>query len=164
MSHTWSCFSFVDSVMLGFICVCDNSWFLSVCAGDYSNGNAVEGQSTQIKDSSYYYDQRSQQPCHLSSSIYYGGQDIYHQPQNSQDSSNSTVRVSFFLFFYYLLPLKQFSTIGCCKYRNFSFSNAAEIPLCLTWWFVLCLLQYKKDGTDDDGTACRGNWWQGKNL
>nr|XP_011466517.1 PREDICTED: uncharacterized protein LOC101305189 [Fragaria vesca subsp. vesca] len=84
--------------------------FNSTQPGDYSNGKAVEGQSTQIKDSSHYYDQRSQQPCHLSSSIYYGGQDIYHQPQNSQDSYNST---------------------------------------------------YKKDGTDDDGTACRGNWWQG---
>lgn len=37
---------------------------------------------------SVYQDQRVQ-PCHLSSSIYYGGPDVYFQPQNS--SINSTV-------------------------------------------------------------------------
>ncbi|XP_050383002.1 uncharacterized protein LOC126799780 [Argentina anserina] len=85
--------------------------FNSAQSGDYSNGKG-EGQSKQNKDmSSYYHDQRVQQPCHLSSSIYYGGQDIYHHPQNSQDSGSNS--------------------------------------------------SYKKDWTDDDGTACRGNWWQG---
>ncbi|ESQ40117.1 hypothetical protein EUTSA_v10014930mg [Eutrema salsugineum] len=34
------------------------------------------------------YQDQSVQPCHLSSSIYYGGPDVYYQPQNS--SVNST--------------------------------------------------------------------------
>ena len=82
--------------------------------GDDSYGK--EGsQGTPNKDmSSYYQDQRVQQPCHLSSSIYYGGQDIYNHPQNSHNPGINSM--------------------------------------------------FKKDGThgsDDDGTACRGNWWQG---
>ncbi|CAH2074535.1 unnamed protein product, partial [Thlaspi arvense] len=35
---------------------------------------------------SMYQDQRVQ-PCHLSSSIYYGGPDVYFQPQNSNINS-----------------------------------------------------------------------------
>ncbi|XP_062003770.1 uncharacterized protein LOC133721232 [Rosa rugosa] len=86
--------------------------FHSAEPGTYYSGKEGEGQSTRKEDmSSYYEDQRVQSPCHLSSSIYYGGQDIYNYPQNSQSTGiNST---------------------------------------------------FKKDGTDDDGTACRGNWWQG---
>lgn len=48
-----------------------------------------EGESLPSKDTSFIYQEaRPQQPCHLSSSIYYGGQDIYSQPQNSQSSGS----------------------------------------------------------------------------
>ncbi|BFG36286.1 hypothetical protein CerSpe_225600 [Prunus speciosa] len=50
-----------------------------------SNGSEGESQSMPNQDmNSFYQDQRVQQPCHLSSSIYYGGQDIYSHPQSTQ--------------------------------------------------------------------------------
>ncbi|XP_010553053.1 PREDICTED: uncharacterized protein LOC104823267 [Tarenaya hassleriana] len=60
------------------------------------------------------YKEQKVQPCHLSSSIFYGGQDDYVRPHSVSGSSmNSTI------------------------------------------------LQYKKDGGEDDsGSASRGNWWQ----
>ncbi|XP_031267810.1 uncharacterized protein LOC116126253 [Pistacia vera] len=51
--------------------------------GNASKSSETESQGTPNKDGSFYQEQRVQ-PCHLSSSIYYGGQDIYSQPQNSQ--------------------------------------------------------------------------------
>ncbi|XP_010558345.1 PREDICTED: uncharacterized protein LOC104827030 [Tarenaya hassleriana] len=48
--------------------------------GDEKLGLANEGMG------SIYQEQRVQ-PCHLSSSIYYGGQDDYAQPQSVSDSS-----------------------------------------------------------------------------
>lgn len=41
--------------------------------------------------SAYQQDQRVQ-PCHLSSSIYYGGPDVYFQPQNSSINSKVIYR------------------------------------------------------------------------
>jgi len=49
-----------------------------------------EYQSLHNKDSNPYYQEQSVQPCHLSSSIYYGGQDVYSHPQNTQASGYST--------------------------------------------------------------------------
>lgn len=47
-----------------------------------------ESQRQQNRDTgSIYYEQRVQQPCHLSSSIYYGGQDIYSHPQGTESST-----------------------------------------------------------------------------
>ncbi|XP_024028064.1 uncharacterized protein LOC21399963 [Morus notabilis] len=47
-----------------------------------------ESQSQQNRDTtSNYYEQRVQQPCHLSSSIYYGGQDIYSRPPGAENST-----------------------------------------------------------------------------
>ncbi|KAF5953709.1 hypothetical protein HYC85_006565 [Camellia sinensis] len=48
-----------------------------------------EGESFPNKDMSHFYQEQRVQPCHLSSSIYYGGQDIYSHPQNTQASSGS---------------------------------------------------------------------------
>uniref|UniRef100_A0A5B6YRC9 Uncharacterized protein n=1 Tax=Davidia involucrata TaxID=16924 RepID=A0A5B6YRC9_DAVIN len=51
-----------------------------------------EGESQRIPNmnkNSFYQEERVQ-PCHLSSSIYYGGQDIYSHPQNTQSSLYST--------------------------------------------------------------------------
>ncbi|KAJ4704562.1 Plant/T7H20-70 protein [Melia azedarach] len=59
---------------------------------DASRSYETESQGTANKDmSSMYQDQRVQQPCHLSSSIYYGGQDVYSQPPNSQGSGINSV-------------------------------------------------------------------------
>lgn len=49
-----------------------------------------EYQSLPNKDSNPYYQEQRVQPCHLSSSIYYGGQDVYSHPQNTQASGYST--------------------------------------------------------------------------
>ncbi|KAM1798782.1 hypothetical protein ACFX12_032817 [Malus domestica] len=56
-----------------------------------------EGESKSISNkdiiNSIYRDQRVQQPCHLSSSIYYGGQDIYSYSQSNQGPEyNSTYK------------------------------------------------------------------------
>ncbi|CAI9098331.1 OLC1v1034958C1 [Oldenlandia corymbosa var. corymbosa] len=61
-----------------------------------SENNGLVGQGEHMNDpnkarSSFYQENKVQQPCHLSSSIYYGGQDVYAQPQNTQSSVYSTV-------------------------------------------------------------------------
>ncbi|KAJ7961346.1 Plant/T7H20-70 protein [Quillaja saponaria] len=48
--------------------------------------NEGEFQSTPNRDTSSIYQEQKVQPCHLSSSIYYGGQDIYSQPQSTQNT------------------------------------------------------------------------------
>ncbi|OMO97310.1 hypothetical protein COLO4_14694 [Corchorus olitorius] len=45
-----------------------------------------ENQGMANKDMSSIYQEQRVQPCHLSSSIYYGGQDVYSHPQSSQNS------------------------------------------------------------------------------
>lgn len=56
----------------------------------YDFAGGVDRNKDQQEENlgSVYQDQRVQ-PCHLSSSIYYGGPDVYFQPQNS--STNPTV-------------------------------------------------------------------------
>ncbi|KDP24533.1 hypothetical protein JCGZ_25097 [Jatropha curcas] len=54
-----------------------------------SKSNEGESHNMPSRDTNSIYQEQRVQPCHLSSSIYYGGQDIYHHPQNSQ-SSNMT--------------------------------------------------------------------------
>ncbi|KAJ9180642.1 hypothetical protein P3X46_008858 [Hevea brasiliensis] len=58
---------------------------------DTSKSNKGEGQNMPSRDVSSLYQEQRVQPCHLSSSIYYGGQDIYHHPQNSQSSSMTSM-------------------------------------------------------------------------
>ncbi|KAI4356536.1 hypothetical protein L6164_000553 [Bauhinia variegata] len=45
-----------------------------------------ETQISPNKDLSSIYQEQRVQPCHLSSSIYYGGQDIYSHPQSTQNA------------------------------------------------------------------------------
>ncbi|XP_044507538.1 uncharacterized protein LOC123226998 [Mangifera indica] len=59
--------------------------------GDASKSSATESEGTPNKDFSSLYQEQRVQPCHLSSSIYYGGQDIYSQPQNSQGPGINSV-------------------------------------------------------------------------
>ncbi|WJX68913.1 hypothetical protein P8452_53236 [Trifolium repens] len=52
-----------------------------------------ETKKTTNKDMSYIYQEQKVQPCHLSSSIYYGGQDIYSHPSSTRDSGlNNTYK------------------------------------------------------------------------
>ncbi|XP_061366889.1 uncharacterized protein LOC133310017 [Gastrolobium bilobum] len=62
-------------------------WNTKISTPDYiSKVSDGETQSTENKDMSSIYQEQRVQPCHLSSSIYYGGQDIYSHPQSTQDS------------------------------------------------------------------------------
>lgn len=59
-----------------------------------SEGDTV---SSQNKETSSFYQEEKVQPCHLSSSIYYGGQDVYSQPQNTQSNSYTSVSAQLLL-------------------------------------------------------------------
>lgn len=59
--------------------------------GDATKNYESYTQGTLNKDMSSLYQDQRVQPCHLSSSIYYGGQDVYSQPQNPQGSGINTV-------------------------------------------------------------------------
>ncbi|KAG8484025.1 hypothetical protein CXB51_023237 [Gossypium anomalum] len=56
-------------------------------------GVVVEGETdnTENRDKSDKYQEQRIYPCHLSSSIYYGGQDVYLYPQGSQSSELDSV-------------------------------------------------------------------------
>ncbi|KAK3018990.1 hypothetical protein RJ639_003409 [Escallonia herrerae] len=49
-----------------------------------------ESQNSTHRDVNSFYSEEKVQPCHLSSSIYYGGQDVYSRPQNTQSARYST--------------------------------------------------------------------------
>ncbi|RXH81336.1 hypothetical protein DVH24_006161 [Malus domestica] len=71
----------------------DSDGYRVVAAADGAS-KEIEGESKSITNmdiiSSIYRDQRVQQPCHFSSSIYYGGQDIYAHPQSTQNPEYNT--------------------------------------------------------------------------
>lgn len=52
-----------------------------------SSNDAV---TTKSHDFNPYYQEQNPQPFHYSSSIYYGGQDIYSQPNNAQNPNLTT--------------------------------------------------------------------------
>ncbi|XP_047172496.1 uncharacterized protein LOC124840477 isoform X1 [Vigna umbellata] len=56
-----------------------------------SQESGGETQNTAHKDMSSIYQEEKVQPCQLSSSIHYGGQDIYSRPKSSQDSEFSSL-------------------------------------------------------------------------
>jgi hypothetical protein len=58
----------------------------AVSADDPFKSNDSESQSMPNRDMSSIYQEQRVQPCHLSSSIYYGGQETYSHPQNTQSS------------------------------------------------------------------------------
>ncbi|XP_061376356.1 uncharacterized protein LOC133318387 [Gastrolobium bilobum] len=58
---------------------------------DIFKSNDGDAQNTTNKDMSSIYQEQRVQPCHLSSSIYYGGQDIYFSPQSTQNGGLNTL-------------------------------------------------------------------------
>ncbi|KOM38098.1 hypothetical protein LR48_Vigan03g148000 [Vigna angularis] len=60
-------------------------------ANHISQESGGETQNTAHKDISSIYHEEKVQPCQLSSSIHYGGQDIYSRPKSSQDSEFSSL-------------------------------------------------------------------------
>ncbi|GAV65455.1 hypothetical protein CFOL_v3_08970 [Cephalotus follicularis] len=58
---------------------------------DTSKRTEVENQSMPNRDMGNIYQDQKLQPCPLSSSIFYGGQDIYSHPQNPQGSGFNSV-------------------------------------------------------------------------
>lgn len=58
--------------------------------GSTPTSNEAASQAAQNKQPSSFYQNEKVQPCHLSSSIYYGGQDVYSFPQNNQSSTYTT--------------------------------------------------------------------------
>ncbi|CAN1770141.1 hypothetical protein LINPERHAP1_LOCUS11518 [Linum perenne] len=60
-------------------------------APDYNSARSNEGdsQNNSYRDMNSIYQDQRVQPCHLSSSIYYGGQDnVYHHPQSNQSTTS----------------------------------------------------------------------------
>ncbi|KAI9073850.1 hypothetical protein K1719_013036 [Acacia pycnantha] len=51
-----------------------------------SRMNDSQTQSRTNKDMSSIYQEQRVQPCHLSSSIFYGGQDVYYHPQSTENA------------------------------------------------------------------------------
>ncbi|XP_027067236.1 uncharacterized protein [Coffea arabica] len=51
-----------------------------------------EGHNVGIlnKEASSFYQEEKMQPCHLSSSIYYGGREVYSYPQDTQTQSSGS--------------------------------------------------------------------------
>ncbi|XVE76457.1 hypothetical protein DITRI_Ditri12bG0174500 [Diplodiscus trichospermus] len=60
-------------------------------SGNSYKGHEGENQSIANRDLSSIYQEQKVQPCHLSSSIYYGGQDVYSHPQSTKDSGLNSV-------------------------------------------------------------------------
>ncbi|GMI96472.1 Salt Induced Serine rich [Hibiscus trionum] len=58
-------------------------------SGNSSIGH--EGGNENIRDENYLDQEQRVQPCHLSSSIYYGGQDVFSSPQSRQGSELNSV-------------------------------------------------------------------------
>lgn len=79
-------FSFRDGIPVG---IGANSYFFPDTIYRSSEGENVSVPNRE--SSSPIYEEQRGQPCHLSSSLYYGGQDIYSHPQNTQSSSYPTV-------------------------------------------------------------------------
>ncbi|RDX93355.1 hypothetical protein CR513_24398, partial [Mucuna pruriens] len=66
--------------------IANESWTSKIGIQDnFSKGNDSKTKDAVNKDMSSIYQHQRVQPCHLSSSIYYGGQDIYFNPQSPQN-------------------------------------------------------------------------------
>ncbi|XP_015897037.1 uncharacterized protein LOC107430685 isoform X2 [Ziziphus jujuba] len=58
---------------------------------DTSKISESDSHNVPDRDMSSIYQEQRVQPCHLSSSIYYGGQDIYSHPQSTQNQGLNSV-------------------------------------------------------------------------
>ncbi|KAM3340799.1 hypothetical protein P3S68_028433 [Capsicum galapagoense] len=56
-------------------------------SGSTPTSSEAASEAAQNKQPSSFYQNEKVQPCHLSSSIYYGGQDVYSFPQKNNQSS-----------------------------------------------------------------------------
>uniref|UniRef100_A0A803PUB4 Uncharacterized protein n=1 Tax=Cannabis sativa TaxID=3483 RepID=A0A803PUB4_CANSA len=65
--------------------------------GSSAKNGEVERCSIPYKDRSLIHQEERLEPCHLSSSIYYGGQDVYSQSHSSQISESSYPVVPFII-------------------------------------------------------------------
>ncbi|CAI9783289.1 unnamed protein product [Fraxinus pennsylvanica] len=54
-------------------------------------GNEGQSQSSRSKDGNSYFQEEKTKPCNYSSSIYYGGQDLYTFPESTRGSSFTTI-------------------------------------------------------------------------
>ncbi|KAG5583805.1 hypothetical protein H5410_044239 [Solanum commersonii] len=109
-----------------------------------TSNEASSQQAGQNKQPSSFYQNEKVQPCHLSSSIYYGGQDVYSFPQNNNQSSTYTTNVE------EAWILDAEAVIEEIDDRFLLPTDMRETS------------QFNKDnGEDDSGSASRGNWWQG---
>lgn len=86
-----------------------NADYMSKGNADYmSKGSEGETEEKTNKDMSYVYQEQRVQPCQLSSSIYYGGQDVYSHPQSTRGSGSNTMVIDYIYHFFLLLyPLMQ---------------------------------------------------------
>ncbi|XP_051130573.1 uncharacterized protein LOC127251060 [Andrographis paniculata] len=55
-----------------------------------SNKNPLQSEEGQSHAPPYYQEEQKVQPFHYSSSIYYGGQDVYSRPQDPQNPGLTT--------------------------------------------------------------------------
>lgn len=67
---------------------------LFVCLEGNSKYKECKNGSTSSREMGSFYQEQRTNPCHLSSSIYYGGQDVY--TQNPATGFNSPVSVALF--------------------------------------------------------------------
>lgn len=82
--------------------------FFFVIYTDYiSKGSDGETQSTTHKDMSSIYQEQRLQPCQLSSSIHYGGQDICSCPKSTQDSGYNSLVITFIILYSYTLVISK---------------------------------------------------------
>lgn len=158
--HRHSLFEVLVFIIVTF--VVEIGWYLLLRQYSLMSGDATkpESKGDENKDmSSLYQDQRAQ-PCHLSSSIFYGGQDDYSQFQSSKGSSiNDRVRNSFHdlvpsvsswwkLTHLYLELWQNFPFLGCNENSNIILEFNLTVGFFYTvsalerwgrWWFRVCI-------------------------
>jgi len=79
-----------------------------------------EIQNTAHKDMSSIYQEQKVQPCQLSSSIHYGGQDIYSRPMNTQDSGFNSMVITVTIVCIYIVIFRAYNKRPeyICEYEN----------------------------------------------
>lgn len=78
-----------------FIYFINGGFEMFICAGGDVEKNRLEFGSVYQQEQ-----QERVQPCHLSSSIYYGGPDVYFQPQSQNSSANSAAVIQILHWLY----------------------------------------------------------------
>lgn len=117
-------------------------------------GKSGVGASSIIpnKDKNQIFQEERVEPCHLSSSLYYGGQDIYSNSSSTQTSGS-----------YPVVSLNQF--IHAHNMTDNQYDNSRGFDIVTKCFAVFFKKQFKKDEDDPNGNnsqgASRGNWWQG---